>query len=321
MIETREQITGTRDLIEQRVELLRHQLESTLDTIRQRLIEIQEQFASASTLVEQRIAATRDQCEQLAVASTSTEHRLGETREQLESATRLLDRRVITIRDQIHTAIHDVGYLFGRVEFIRRELMFEMRYGASAPAGGLDQLRVESKILSPDKLDAARKFGIRLNLGCGHVALEGYLNVDRRALPGVDIVSDVEALPFAAAQVTEIFSAHLIEHFPQEQLRRTLLKYWRDLLKPGGHFRVVAPDAEGMMQAYYRGEYPFERLREVTFGGQDYNGDFHYNMLNSKSLTGLLLEAGFVDVRVIVENRENGGCKEFEIVARRPEAE
>jgi predicted SAM-dependent methyltransferase len=170
-------------------------------------------------------------------------------------------------------------------------------------------------------VDAARKFGIRLNLGCGHVALEGYINVDRRALPGVDIVAEVDDLPFTAGQVAEIFSAHLIEHFPQEQLRRTLLRYWRDLLRPGGIFRVVAPDAEGMMQAYYRGEYPFERLREVTFGGQDYNGDFHYNMLNTKSLTELLLAAGFVDVNVIAENRENGGCKEFEIAARRPEAE
>lgn len=75
------------------------------------------------------------------------------------------------------------------------------------------------------------------------------------------------------------------------------------------------------MNAYFIGEYPFERLREVTFGGQDYNGDFHFNMLNTKSLTSLLLEAGFTDVKVIAENRENGGCKEFEILARRPDVE
>jgi hypothetical protein len=74
-----------------------------------------------------------------------------------------------------------------------------------------------------------------------------------------------------------------------------------------------------MMNAYFKREYPFERLREVTFGGQDYDGDFHFNMLNTKSLTSLLLEAGFTDVKVIAEDRENGGCKEFEVLARRPD--
>lgn len=48
------------------------------------------------------------------------------------------------------------------------------------------------------------------------------------------------------------------------------------------------------MTAYLAGEYPFEQLREVTFGGQDYDGDFHYNTLTTG--TKLLKEAGFVNV-------------------------
>jgi predicted SAM-dependent methyltransferase len=279
---------------------------------------------------QENISLTTDgQFGQLADRLTSTDQRFDETREKFLDATRLLDERIAAVRDkmqgasgiadQLHGALHDVGYLLGRVEFVRRELMFEMRYGATAPSGSNDQLRAERKILSPEKLSISRKAGIRLNLGCGHVALENYLNVDRRALPGVDIVAEIDDLPFSPGEVAEIFSAHVIEHFPQEQLRRNLLIYWRDLLKPGGDFRVIAPDAEGMMNAYFKGEYPFERLREVTFGGQDYNGDFHFNMLNTKSLTSLLLEAGFADVKVIAENRENAGCKEFEVLARRPD--
>lgn len=272
---------------------------------------------------------TDGQFGQLADRLTATDQRFDVTREQFQEATQLLDERIAAVRDkmegpsriadQVHSVSHDVGYLLGRVEFVRRELMFEMRYGATAPSGSNDQLHAETKILSPEKLDMSKKAGIRLNLGCGHVALENYLNVDRRALPGVDIVAEIDDLPFSPGEVAEIFSAHVIEHFPQEQLRRNLLIYWRDLLKPGGDFRVIAPDAEGMMNAYFKGEYPFERLREVTFGGQDYNGDFHFNMLNTKSLTSLLLEAGFTDVKVIAENRENGGCKEFEVLARRPD--
>lgn len=220
-------------------------------------------------------------------------------------------------RVQLDSLNSSVSYLLGRVEFVRRELMFEMRYGARKPSEKGDSLETETKILSPEKLRAARASGLRLNLGCGHAPLDGYLNVDRRALPAVDIVAEVDRLPFQDGDLDEISSAHLVEHFPQEQLRRELLPYWLRLLKPGGLFRAIVPDSEGMINAFKTGEYPFERLREVTFGGQDYDGDFHYNMLTPVSFSTLLSETGFADVEIVAANRENGGCKEFEIIARR----
>ena len=38
-------------------------------------------------------------------------------------------------------------------------------------------------------------------------------------------------------------------------------------------------------------------------------------MFSTDSMTKLLTEVGFKSVEVVAENRENGGCKEFEIVA------
>ena len=98
--------------------------------------------------------------------------------------------------------------------------------------------------------------------------------MDRRALPGVDIVAEVNRLPFQKGELNEISAAYLVEQFPQEQLRRELLPYWFGLLKPGGLLRAIVPDAEGMISAYKIGEYPFERLHEATFGGPEYCGDF-----------------------------------------------
>jgi predicted SAM-dependent methyltransferase len=216
---------------------------------------------------------------------------------------------------QLQQLSESVGYLLGRVEFVRRELMFEMRYGATSPGQGADKLKAESEILAADKVRQARTAGARVNLGCGHVPLDGYLNVDRRALPGVDIVAEVDALPFAKGELAEICSAHLLEHFPLEQLRRELLPYWTSLLRTGGAFRAIVPDGANMARAYASKEYTFENLRQITFGGQDYDGDFHYNMFSVDSLSQLLREAGFSKVDVIAENRENGGCKEFELVA------
>ncbi|MBN3824752.1 hypothetical protein G3O00_14130 [Burkholderia sp. Ac-20384] len=214
-----------------------------------------------------------------------------------------------------------IDYLLGRIEFVRRELMFEMRYGAREvqPDGGA--IGVKAEILSQDKLEVARREGIRLNLGCGHIPLNGYLNVDRRALPGVDVVSEVDGLPFGKGELTEIFSAHLLEHFPEEQLRRELLPYFFGLLRTGGELKAIVPDAEAMIREYSNGTYPYDDLREVMYGGQDYDGDFHFNMFTPDSMIKLLTEAGFETPTIIDRGRKNGRCYEFEITAKKPVAQ
>ena len=256
--------------------------------------------------------------------------RIGIQAQQIEAQARQADalaQRLEQLGDQVREAAERAGnagngvqglaesvsYLLGRVEFVRREVMFEMRYGARAATGDKDV--IEPRIVAVDKVEAARETGLRLNLGCGHVPLDGYINVDRRALPGVDVVADVDHLPFNKAEVAEICSAHLLEHFPLEQLRRELLPYWVSLLGPGGKFRVIVPDGAAMARAFAAQEYDFENFRQVTFGGQDYDGDFHFNMFSTETMKKLLTEAGFRSVDVVAEGRENGGCKEFEIVA------
>ncbi|SCX72728.1 hypothetical protein [Variovorax sp. EL159] len=247
----------------------------------------------------------------------------------LEQDVRITDERLGTVsqsvleaRAQIDEMAESIQYLLKRTEFVRSELMFEMRYGAGSSAsidqGGKSIAEAQPRVVAEEKVSQAKASQeLRVNLGCGHVPLVGYLNVDSRDLLGVDIVAEVGKLPFAPGELSEIFSAHLLEHFPQEKLRRVLLPYWFSLLKDGGIFKAVVPDAAGMVRAYASNEYTFDTFRQVTFGGQDYNGDFHFNMFTSASMRQLLLEAGFVDVELIVENRENGGCKELEIFARR----
>lgn len=213
-----------------------------------------------------------------------------------------------------------IQYLFGRVEFVRRELMFELRYGSGGRAHEANGIKAASKIINEEKVLAALKSGLQANLGCGHVPVEGYVNVDRRALPGVDVVAEVDDLPFEAGSVSTIYSAHLLEHFPQEQIRRTLLPYWFSMLKPGGQFAAVVPDGEAMIAGAANGSVSYENFREVWFGGQDYDGDFHYNMFTPTSLAEHLSEAGFVDITVVDSARRNGICFEFEITASRPSA-
>lgn len=208
-----------------------------------------------------------------------------------------------------------VQYLLGRVEFVRRELMYELRYADKISAS--PALEVATKVLNEEKLANAQQDKIRLNLGCGHIPLPDYLNIDMREVSGVDIVAEADRLPFGNAQVDEIFSSHFLEHFPEEQLRRQLLPYWRSLLKPGGSFRAVVPDGDAMIREFEKGRFAYKDLREALYGAQEYQGDFHFNLFTPESLTQLLQEAGFTRIDIITAGRRNGSCFEFEIKALR----
>lgn len=255
---------------------------------------------------------------------------VGEVKEKLK----LLDAQLGTIehnmggeeaqrraQGRLDSLEHENGKIWNRLEFIRRELMFEMRYGGGQDVRGNARTESLPKIIEPDIVDVARKSGLRLNVGCGHIQPEGYVNVDLRELPGIHILAEAGRLPFGPEEIQEIYAAHLLEHFPEEQLRRRILPHWSNLLVKGGELRVVVPDAEAMIKNYVAGTYPYDDLREVIYGAQDYDGDFHYNMFTPEHLVRLLSEAGLEDVVLVESGRQNGRCYEFELRARRPNPE
>lgn len=207
-----------------------------------------------------------------------------------------------------------------RTEFVRDEMLFELRKAlkikpASAPGESNEQTSIEPRVLDHVKLDTNQQ--IRLNLGCGHIPHPDKLNVDRRELPGVDIIASAENLPFQPASVDLIYAAHLLEHFPRRYLLDVLLPYWSSLLKTGGTLQLVVPDAQAMLASHKRGEMSFDTLTEITFGKQDYDGDFHYAMYSPQTLTDLLSEAGFKQIEVLADDRINGDCREMEVQARK----
>jgi predicted SAM-dependent methyltransferase len=156
---------------------------------------------------------------------------------------------------------------------------------------------------------------VRVNVGCGEKPLPGYINVDFREVPEVDVVADARRLPFAPHSLAELASAHLVEHFRQHHLATVLLPYWKGLLRPGGSLRVVCPDWAAMLRRLQAGEMPYADFKLVTFGAQDYSGDDHFSMYTPESLTDVLRQAGFQQIDVLAQDRPNGLCREMEIVA------
>jgi SAM-dependent methyltransferase len=119
---------------------------------------------------------------------------------------------------------------------------------------------------------------LRLNLGSGNEPLPGYVNVDQRAVPGVDVVADVTELPFPDDSADEVLASSLLEHFEDpysvlDEIHRVLgaegsfvmrvptpwsysgqldrshafladLKLWREIL--AGYFESVGVRPEGV---------------------------------------------------------------------------
>lgn len=84
----------------------------------------------------------------------------------------------------------------------------------------------------------------KLNLGCGRMILEGWINLDLMELPGVDVTFDLDGckthpLPFAENSIDEILCCHTLEHLTNT------LDFMQDL------HRVAKPDASALFMVPY----------------------------------------------------------------------
>ncbi len=89
------------------------------------------------------------------------------------------------------------------------------------------------------------KSGIRLDIGCGSNKQPGFVGIDYRALPEVDIVQDLEEFPWKDLpdeSVLVAIASHVVEHI--NPAKGTFIKFmdevWR-ILKPEGEFAIVTP--------------------------------------------------------------------------------
>lgn len=234
------------------------------------------------------------------------------------------DDQIASVAAEIGSAVSDYNAQLRsveqRVEFVREETMYELQTSIIRASGKNpnDNDQTTARIVNLEKVEKMRATGLRLNIGCGHIQYDDYINVDARELPGVDVVAQAVNMPFTAGEVHEISSAHLVEHFTLHVLDRVLLPYWKSLLIPGGQLTTVAPDGAAMLAAVNDGSMSFEDFRVVLFGAQDYDGDFHYNLITPDSFHDALSRAGFVGIESVYTEKRNGKCFEFRTTARKP---
>ena len=106
----------------------------------------------------------------------------------------------------------------------------------------------------------AAKHPIRIDLGCGAAKRNSFIGVDRFALPGVDLVCDLErGIPLATDSVDYLIASHSLEHF--RDLPPAIAEIYR-VCKDRAHITIVAPyDATRLNRA---NPYHFQVWNEHT---------------------------------------------------------
>ena len=130
---------------------------------------------------------------------------------------------------------------------------------------------------------------MKLNVGCGKDIREGFVNVDKRKLPGVGVVCDLTDVSrhFDYETCDYILARDVLEHFDRAtyyQVLESLVK----LLKPGGIIEIQAPDIIYL----YKVAKSFKQLELMLYGGQDYPENFHKSGHTIETVTNDLKALG-----------------------------
>lgn len=125
---------------------------------------------------------------------------------------------------------------------------------------------------------------VRLNLGCGKHAIDGYTGVDLNQ--PADIIGDFTQMSFD--NVSEVLMSHVLEHFGW---RRTgeILETIRSWCVIGAKVTIEVPDMAALCK---RGcNYP--HWQQWIFGEQGHGGQCHLSGFTEGSLTEAMAVAGF----------------------------
>lgn len=136
---------------------------------------------------------------------------------------------------------------------------------------------------------------VKLHVGAGDKRLEGWVNVDLKRLPGVDVVADVtHGLKFK--NVEAVFAEHFLEHLPVDKALAFLREAHR-VLKDGGWLRLSTPNLDWVWLTHYRldAEADEKRLMAVRMN-RAFRAWGHQFVWNREMLERALEACGFTDL-------------------------
>lgn len=144
---------------------------------------------------------------------------------------------------------------------------------------------------------------LRLNLGCGTIHMDGYVNIDGYdteerggTVSAADRYLMIEDLDYPTSSVDQIICIHAFEHLTQAQVEKALLS-WFECLKPGGTLIIEVPDAEAIMRRLLASSSEEEKdlYYYLLYGTQEFAAEHHMMGHTFTRLKRLLSAVGFTD--------------------------
>ncbi len=164
--------------------------------------------------------------------------------------------------------------------------------------------KLHRQVLRPSlpKLENGKLY---LHVGCGSVNHEKFVNIDGLPAPHIHYIRAIDDLsPFKANSVDLIYASHCLEHFSHQKVSLVLAEWFR-VLKTDGILRISVPDFDVLCKIYQESGNEIDSIIEIIMGKQDYKYNFHLTAFNQSSLTRLLKNVGFREIR----NWQPGSCE------------
>ena len=172
-------------------------------------------------------------------------------------------------------------------------------------------------------MDSTTGAPIKLNVGCGHRRVPGFLGVDIVPRPNVDIVAPADSIPLADGCAVEVMAIHVVEHFFSWEIP-VILKEWARLLRPGGRLTLELPDAwkaaRNLVNGTVRpGKHPDQLSMWALYGDDTLRDPYmmHKSGWWFARLSPFVLAAGFVEVveRETIWHPAGRGIRDFRLEA------
>jgi len=136
--------------------------------------------------------------------------------------------------------------------------------------------------------------GPKLNVGCYHMYLEDFINIDVQPVVNPDMVFDMRDIRkhFGPNSVGVIVASHVLEHVDMNDAEK-LLKDFYEILMPGGEVIIEVPDCEDVDGKLLRGEIPMAAHHCWTHGMPNEPYQEHLAVFTEQNLGEMMAKVGF----------------------------
>jgi len=158
---------------------------------------------------------------------------------------------------------------------------------------------------------------MKLNIGCGKIYKEGFINIDAFDSTVADKIMSADDLKFSSNTVERIEANQIIEHFGLMKSINIFAEWFR-VLKPGGILLIETPDLVESFKEFIKGDLETRKKVLTWIYGVESKGMVHSFCFPTDLLEMILEKTGFIVIEKSFYEKEKNHptqkivCKKIE---------